>query len=161
MYDIINGGVTDAELVSANMGANPVTGSWRSMQKARRRLVLLAMAAGASGNTPTFTLEQATDGAGAGAKVLPLKKVYVKVAAGKWEKVEGITSQEPVANYDSSAANNGTAVIQIGAIVEARDLDDGFTHVRINTPAVGGTRTGTVFHVVPERDYQGLPGDGE
>lgn len=161
MFDMIQGGVLSAELIAANMGANPITGSWRSMQDSRRRHVLLAMAAGSAGNTPTFTLEQATDGAGAGAKALPLKKVYVKVAGGDWTKVEGITSREPAANYDSSAANNGTAVIQICAVVDSTDLDDGFTHVRINTPAVGGTRTGTVFHAIAERAYQGLPEGGE
>jgi hypothetical protein len=161
-YDLVKGGDIQVGIIPKDIAAAANTGAWASMQSARRLHILVALAAGTSGEHVTLELEQAQNASGTGAKVLQIKKLYYKAAADiaatqKFTEVTTIDRQNGVNSYVSSGAGVATLQMLFVIVVHADDLDlaNGFTHVRFKCADPGTARTGAVLHIADAVAYAG------
>jgi hypothetical protein len=131
-----------AEIVSAFVPVDMQTadnvGDWVNLKNYGRVVVILHKGIGTAGQDPVITLEQAQDNADTGAKALNITTVWSKV--GTQTAIAGFTknTQAAAATYTDavSAEAQGLFVVEVRA--EELDVANGFTHVRLKIPDVGG-----------------------
>lgn len=116
------------------------TGDYVSLKNAQGVAFVLFKGAGTAGDDPDFTVNQATDVAGTGAKALTFTEIFKKqgsalTAVGSWSKVTQSASEVFSADA-TSAEEQALYVIQINA--DELDVDDGFDCVNVSCADVGG-----------------------
>lgn len=142
-----------------------VTGKWLDMTKLKDVDIVVHLESGAAAAI-TLALQQATDGSGTGAKVLPISEVSTLSAVDAdaptssevWNFNEDINRTTPVNSLDCSAAaiDGDNIANEFRAVVRVHqdDMDpDGFTHVRLNSAGVA--RDGSVVYISANRFYKG------
>src|SRR5262249_54879730 len=123
--------------VDLSTGAN--NGVYVSLKNFNRLAVVLFKAAGASGEPPTITVQQARDSSGAGAKALNFTTLWKKEgsavnAVGQWTKVT-----QSAANTYALAAGNTQALVVIEFLGDNLDTSNGFWWVNASVADVGAT----------------------
>jgi hypothetical protein len=118
-------------------------GAWVSLRHAAG-LTLVCVGA----NTETFTLNQATDSAGSGAKALAVLEHYYYSSA----SVGQTAWAESTAPTSTSVVTTTTAQPVAVIHVSANSLDDTFSHVRVAASA-----SGTVFAILHDLNMQRSP----
>jgi hypothetical protein len=140
-----------AGFVPVDMAAGANNGDWISLKDYNHLTILFYKAAGASGEPPTITVQQATDNAGAGAKALNFTEVWTKNNAdvqtvGQFTKVT-----QAAANTYALAAGNTQAIVAIEIDGDMLDVDGGFDHVRATVADVGITaQVGCILYILSQ-----------
>ena len=114
-------------------------GDWVSLKNAKGCLVVVFKGAGTAGDDPSITIEQASDVAGTGAKVLNAitefyKKIGTLTSVGTWTKVTQ-TADELVTVDAVSAEAEGLWAFNVEA--DQLDVDNGFDCIRVRVADVG------------------------
>jgi hypothetical protein len=125
--------------VPSDLAAAAQSGDWVSLKNFHHVAIVIQKAAGAVGEVPTVTVEQAQDVAGTGAKALNFTDVYTKVGAdlqaiGQFTRVE-----QALGNTYAPAAGNTQLLAVIEVNAEDLDVDGGFDCVRARFNDVGTT----------------------
>ena len=137
--------------VDMSVAANP--GVWVSLAQFAKVVFVLQKAAGAVGEPPIFTLTQATDNAGTGAKALNIDTIFAK--NGALASTAQFTKITQVAGPTyTPAAGNVQGVIAVEVRAEELDVANGFGWVRLSIPKVGITaQLGSAFAVMLNPKY--------
>lgn len=141
----------------ASMAGAALNLPWISLKNYAHVAVVLIKAAGAVGEPPTITLQQATAVAGTGAKALSVvNRVDVKSGAdittiGQFTKV----TQAAAATY-VPAAGNTQAIYVIEFDSDLLDLANGFDCFRATIASVGATsQIGALLYILTDSRYSG------
>jgi hypothetical protein len=129
---------------------------WVSLKNYERATVVLIRAAGAAGEAPTITLQQAQAIAGTGAKnLVAVTKVWRKQNATDLPGTWTVITQAAAATFvdTDSAESIGVYAIEINA--EDLDRQGGFDCVTVNIadPGAGTAQTGTLFALLCNPRY--------
>lgn len=109
-------------------------GDWFNMKRYGRALAILFKSAGTAGQDPIFTLRQAQDNAGTGAKALDFTTIYSKLGA----VAEFTKNTQAAANtYTDAASAEAAAIMVVEILAEELDVAGGFTHIQLQIPDVG------------------------
>jgi hypothetical protein len=126
-------------ILPGDMAAGALNGDWVSLKNFNHVEVVFFKAAGAAGEIPTFTFEQATNVAGAGAKALNFTRAVVKDGAD--QTVIGAPTEVTQASgntYAPAAGNTQTiGVVEFDA--QHLDVQNGFDCLRVRVNDVGVT----------------------
>lgn len=141
-----NGGGLSIALAPVDLSAAAVNSLWASVRNVNKALFLIAfLKAGTAGDNVTIALQQATDAAGTGAKVLNIKEVFFKKGATTFATApntndkfnrspstptnrETAISTYPTATDRVAATNDFMAAIRI--CPADLDMANGFSYVR-------------------------------
>lgn len=141
----------------SDFAAAAVTGDWINLKNFAHAVLVLIKGAGASGEPPTITLQQAKTVAGGSAKALTVvTRVDAKSNAdittiGQFTKV----TQAAAATY-VPAAGNTEAVYVIEFDADQLDINNGFCCVQASIADVGSTaQIGSLFWILCESRYAG------
>lgn len=112
-------------------GAN--TGDWVSLEKFGGCACVVFKAAGTAGDDPTFTIQQASDNAGTGAKALTFTRIDSKENA----DITGVgtfttTTQTASEDYTNATLAEAEAIIVIDIQADMLDTANGFTHINLS-----------------------------
>ncbi|MES2210966.1 MAG: hypothetical protein V4515_12410 [Chloroflexota bacterium] len=142
--------------VPSDLAAAAQSGDWVSLKNYDHVAIVLSKAAGAVGEIPTITVQQAQDVAGTGAKGLNFTRIDVKngadlFAIGQFTKV----TQAAASTYAIAAGNT-----QVLYVIEfdAQELDkaNGFDCIRATFNDVGVTaQLGAVIYILSGARYAG------
>lgn len=140
--------------VDMQTGAND--GDWVQLKDFRRCVALLFKGIGTAGQDPVFTLQQATDAAGTGAKALTFTTVYSKVGTQTGIANFTETTQTAANTYTDAASAEAQAIIGVEINAADLDVDGGFTHVQLSIPDTGGNaQLGCGFYLMLDPRYAG------
>jgi hypothetical protein len=123
--------------VDASVAAN--NGDWISLKGYAHATFVVFKGAGASGEPPVLTLQQATDVAGTGVKALAFEKILAKSAADITTVGQFTEVTQTAAGTYTPAAGNVQAMYVIEVEATTLDLANSFDCVRLNVPDVGST----------------------
>ena len=129
--------------VNLATGAN--AGDWINAANYMRTALVVVAAVGTAGSDLTVNLMQAKDNTGTDAKALDFTRIDIKqgvslAAVGEFTRVDQAASNSYV-NTD-----NGESELVYVLDVQAADLDidNDFTHLTVDIPAVGAAKIGSV-----------------
>lgn len=150
----------NANIVSAfvpvNMAGAANNGDWVNLSKFGRLVAVLFKGAGTAGEDPIFTLRQATDAAGSGAKALNFTEVWEKVGAQTGIANFTRVQQTAASTYVNAASAEAEGVFAVEIRAEDLDVEGGFTHVQLQVPDVGaGAQNGCGFYVMLDPRHAG------
>ncbi len=136
------------------------TGDWLK-PNGHHFMIVAYKGIGTAGDDPTFTVQQASDNAGTGAKALNFTVIWIKVsttsvqaAAGNWTKV----TQSAGNTYLNTDMAESAGWIVIPFDTSDMDVDGGFKYVNCTVADVGGNaQLGNVFLVSGELRFGGAP----
>lgn len=141
-------------IVPANLATAANNGDWVSMANYRRCLVVLFKGAGGATENPVFTLQQATDNAGTGAKALNFTDYYTKIGTltgvGQFTRVT-----QTAAGSATPASATSEAIIVAEVTASMLDVSNGFTWIQLSIPDVGATsQIGAGLYILFDGRYQ-------
>ena len=131
-------------------------GDWVSMKDYNRCVAVLFKGIGTAGQDPVFTLKQATDAAGTASKALTFTSIYSKVGTQTGIANFTRTTQAAAATYTDAVSAEAQAIIAVEIDAASLDVDNGFTHVQLSIPDVGGNaQLGCAFYIMLDPRHQG------
>ena len=145
-------------VVPVNLATGANDGDWVSLKNFNHLVVIVHKGAGANGEPPTLTMEQAKDVSGTSAKALTFTKANVKngadlTAIGQFTEV----TQAAAGTY-ALAAGDTQAVIVVEFDAQDLDVANGFDCVRARIADVGSTsQIGMILYLLSEPRYAGKP----
>lgn len=148
-----------AGIVPVDLSAAANDGDWVNAQAAEAVTVLFFAAAGTAGQDPVFTLQQAQDNAGTGAKDLNFTKISHK--AGTLTAVPNWTEVEQTAANTYTNATHAEVQKIYAVTIQTREMDasGGFNHLRVQIPDVGAAaQLGCALYLLHQK-YVEAPGD--
>lgn len=147
-----------AGFVPIDLAAAAQAGDWVSLKNFRHLAIVIVKAAGAVGEIPTVTVEQAQAVAGTGAKALNFTDVYVKNGADLQTIGEFTKVTQASGNTYAPAAGNTQLLAVIEFNAEDLDVDGGFDCVRARFNDVGATaQLGALLYVLGVPRYAPPP----
>jgi hypothetical protein len=149
-----------AAFVPVDMAAQANDGDWISLKNYGRVAIVLFKAAGTAGQDPIFTLRQAQDVAGTGAKALKFDRIDTKV--GNLNAVGTFTKKTQVAadTYVDDTSAEAQAIMVVDIKAEDLDLANGFDCVQLQIPDVGAAaQLGCGLYLLHEPRYGKSPLD--
>lgn len=128
-----------AGFVPSDLAAAAQAGDWVNLSEYQGCAIVLLKAAGAVGEIPTITVQQATDVTGTGAKALNFTRIDVKNGADLFAIGQFTKVTQAAANTYAIAAGNTQVLYVID--IDARDLDlaNRFNCIRASFNDVGAT----------------------
>lgn len=149
-----------AAFVPVDMSTAANNGDWVSLKNYGRVAIVLFKAAGTAGDDPVFTLRQAQDVGGAGAKELNFTRIDTKVgtltSVGTFTKV----TQAAGNTYVDAVSAEAQAIMVVDIKAEDLDLANGFDCVQLQIPDVGtNAQLGCAFYLLHEPRYGKTPLD--
>lgn len=138
--------------VPVNLATAANDGDYISLKNYKHVAVIFIKAAGASGEDPTLTIQQATAVAGTGAKALNFTTIYVKQgsdlqAIGTFTK----TTQTAANTYTEATAGEEQAIWVVEFDADELDVDGGFDCINASIADVGDTsQIGTIIYLLSE-----------
>lgn len=145
----------EAAIVPIDLAGQANDGDWVSLEGYERCVVVFVADAGAAGEDPVFTLRQASDNAGTGAKALNFTTIYEKVGT-----LTGVTAFTRVAQaaantYTNAASGEAQNIIAVEVKADELDVDNGFTHLQLQIPDTGATagKLGCALYIMLEPRY--------
>jgi LysM repeat protein len=130
-----------AIMVPTNLAAGAVAGNWLSLENANHVEFIINKAAGATGEAPTFTFVQATDGSGTGSKALNIPGgKYTRKTGADVDAVALPTLVEAAAgNTIVLAAGDTEEVVVVEFDAQNLDINNGFRFIGITIADPGTT----------------------
>lgn len=145
-----------AAFVPVDMQAAANNGDWVSMKPYGRCVAVLFKAAGTAGEDPVFTLKQATDASGTGAKALNFTTIYSKVGTQTGIANFTRTTQAAANTYTDTVSAEAQAIIGVEIDGSDLDVDNGFTHVQLSIPDTGtNAQLGCGFYLMLDPRHEG------
>lgn len=143
-----------AGFVPVDMAAGANNGVWVSLKNHRHLAIVFFKAAGAVGEAPTVTVQQASDVAGTGAKALNFTRVDKKDNANVLTVGQFTKTTQASANTHALAAGNTQAIVLIEFNAEDLDAEGGFDCVRATVADVGTTaQVGALLYILTGPRY--------
>lgn len=139
-----------------DMSAAANNGDWVSLKNYDRCTILLIKAAGTAGDDPVFTLRQAQDVAGTGAKALNFTRIDSKVGVQTGIGLFTTTAQAAANTYTDLVSAEAQAIIAVE--VQAADLDvqNGFDCLQLQIPDIGANaQLGCGLYILRNPRYAG------
>lgn len=158
MARMIDGLNIAAGFVPVNMATAANNGDWVQLKDYESLLIVLFKGAGASGEPPTLTVQQATAAAGTGAKALNFTRIYTKNNAdvttiGQWTETIAAAG-----NTYALAAGDTQAIVAIEIKGDDLDVTNGFCFVQGSVADVGATsQIGGVLYILGKPRYGAAP----
>lgn len=144
--------------VPVNMATAANTGDWVSMKNFKHVAIVLVKGAGANGEPPTITVQQAKDASGGSAKALNFTDVYVKSNADITTVDKFTKTTQASGNTYAPAAGDTQMVAVIEFDAQDLDTENGFSFVQASIADVGSTsQIGTILYVLGAGRYVGEP----
>ncbi len=142
--------------VPSDLAAAAQSGDWVSLKNYDHVAVIVSKAAGAVGEIPTLTIQQAQDVAGTGAKAINFTRIDVKNGADLFAIGQFTKVTQAAGNTYAPAAGN----TQLLAVVEFEgfelDKANGFDCIRATFADVGVTaQLASVLYLLGEARYAG------
>lgn len=159
MKSLIEQGQVVAGFVPVNLATAANNGDYVSLKHYGHVAIVLFKAAGAAGEDPTLTIQQATAVAGTGAKALNFTTIHVKqgadlAAIGTFTKV----TQAAANTYTDTDSAEAQAIWIVEFDVEDLDVAGGFDCVQAAVGDVGTTaQVGAVLYILTEPRYTPPP----
>lgn len=145
-----------AAIIPVDLGAAANDGDWFSMKNFRKALAVLFKAAGTAGQDPVFTLRQATDNTGSGAKALTFTTIYKKVGTQTGIAAFTKVTQAAANTYTDDVSAEAQAIMAVEILAEELDVANGFTHIQLQIPDIGAAaQIGCGFYIGLEPNYAG------
>lgn len=145
----------EAAIVPIDLAGQANDGDWVSLENYETCVVVFVADAGAAGEDPVFTLRQASDNAGTGAKALNFTTIYEKV--GTLASVTAFTrvAQTAANTYTNAASGEAQNVICVEVKADELDVDNGFSHIQLQIPDTGATagKLGCALYIMLEPRY--------
>jgi hypothetical protein len=139
----------EAAIVPVDLQTADNTGDWVNLALFQSVIILFIKGAGTAGQDPVFTLNQAQDVSGTGAKALPFTTIYSKV--GTLDSVAQFTrvTQAAAGTYTDAVSAEAQAIMAVEVAAEDLDINNGFTCVQLVIPDVGGNaQIGTAVYLM-------------
>ena len=140
-------------------GNATLNGPWTSLERwDAATAIVLATGGGTAGQDPEFSLQQATDSAGTGARAL---------TAAHWYRAEASTAAtltDELADIGEGTAEiEGEDFAMLRGEISAEDLDDGHTHIRLRAArgGQGGTKIVSAILLLSRPRYPDRIDDGK
>jgi len=139
-----------------NMATGANDGDWINLAMYGRVVCVLFKGIGTAGQDPVFTLKQATDIAGAGAKALNFTTIYAKVGTLTGVATFTRITQAEAATYTDAVSAEAAAIFAVEIAAEDLDVNNGFTCIQMSVPSVGaGAQLGCGFYIMLSPRYVG------
>lgn len=149
-HDIVAG------IIPVDLSTAANNGDWVNLKDYGRVVAVLLKAAGTAGDDPVFTLRQASDNAGTGAKALNFTTIYEKVGTQTATADWTVVTQTAANTYTNAASAEAQAIMAVEIRAELLDVANSFTHVQIQIPDVGtNAQLGTAFYLMLDPIYGG------
>jgi hypothetical protein len=140
-----------AAIIPVDMAAAANNGDWVSLKNYGRVAVILFKAAGTANDDPVFTLRQAQDVAGTGAKALNFTRMDSKVGVQTGIGQFTTTTQAAANTYTDLVSAEAQAVMVVDIKAEDLDTDNGFDCVQLQIPDVGANaQLGCALYILHE-----------
>lgn len=137
--------------VPVDMQTAANNGDWVNLQNFGRCVAVLYKAAGTAGDDPVFTLKQATDNAGTGAKALNFTTIWSKVGTLTGINTFTKNTQAAANTYTDAVSAEAQAIFAVDILAEELDADNGFCYVQLSVPDTGGNaQLGCGFYLMLE-----------
>lgn len=132
-------GTIESCFIPIDLAGQANDGDWLALKNYRRALIVLFKEAGAAGEDPVFTLRQAQDASGTGAKALNFTTIYEKVgtltSVTAWTRVV-----QALANtYTNAASAEAAALMAVEIEASMLDVNNGFEFFQLQIPDTGAT----------------------
>lgn len=145
-----------AGFVPVDMAVAANNGDWVSLANFQRCAIVFYKAAGAVGEAPTITVQQATDNAGTGAKALNFTRIVSKNNADVQTVGAWTVTDQAAANTYALAAGNTQAIVVIEITAAMLDVTGGFDFLRATVADVGVTaQLGALLYLLFDGRYSG------
>lgn len=156
MSKFLEGNQIVAAIIPVDMSAAANDGDWFNMKNFRRALAVLFKGIGTAGQDPVFTLRQAQDATGTGAKALNFTEIWSKVGTqtgiGQFTK----TTQAAANTFTDAVSAEAQAIMAVEILAEQLDVANGFTHIQLQVPDVGAAaQIGCGFYIGLDPAYAG------
>lgn len=143
-------------IVPVDLQAAANNGDWVSLKNYGRCAIVLFKAAGTAGDDPVFTLRQATDVSGTGAKELTFTRIDSKVgtqtAVGTFTKA----TQAAANTYTDAVSAEAQAIMVVDIKAEDLDVANDFDCIQLQIPDVGSNaQLGCALYLLHEPRYGG------
>lgn len=142
--------------VPVNMATADNNGDYVSLKLYKHVVVVFIKDAGASGEDPTLTIQQATTVAGGGpAKALTFTTIYTKEGTDLQAIGTFTTNTQTAANtYTSATSGEAQAIWVVEFDADELDVDNGFDCIRATVADIGTTsQLGTILYILTEPRY--------
>ena len=140
-----------AAIIPVDLQSAANNGDWVSLKGYGRVAAILYMAAGTAGDDPVFTLRQATDVSGTGAKALNFTRIDSKVGTQTGIGQFTTTTQAAANTYTDAVSAEAQAIMVVDIKAEDLDIDNGFDCVQLQIPDVGSNaQLGCALYVLHE-----------
>ncbi|WP_289296237.1 hypothetical protein [uncultured Reyranella sp.] len=140
-----------AAIIPVDLQSAANNGDWVSLKGYGRVAAILYKAAGTAGDDPVFTLRQATDVSGTGAKALNFTRIDSKVGTQTGIGQFTTTTQAAANTYTDAVSAEAQAIMVVDIKAEDLDIDNGFDCVQLQIPDVGSNaQLGCALYVLHE-----------
>ena len=158
MRRFLEGNQIIAAFVPVDMSGAANNGDWVQLSKYRRLVAVLFKKAGTAGDDPVFTLKQASDNAGTGAKALNFTTLFAKVGTQASTAQFTKVTQAAANTYTDATSAEAEAIIAVEVQAADLDVENGFGWVQLSVPDVGANaQLGCGFYLLLEPTYEVEP----
>ena len=145
----------EAAFVPVDMQTAANNGDWVNLSLYDKCLCVLFKAAGTAGDNPIFTLKQASDAAGTGAKALNFTAAYQKIATDVTTVAQFTRATQAAASTYTPTSAATQAIIAVEVRASDLDMANGFQFVQLSIPDTGvNAQLGCGFYVLFGSRYQ-------
>lgn len=139
-------------IVPVDLAGGANNGDWVNLKYFGRCIAVLFKKAGTGGENPVFTLRQAQDAAGTGAKALAFDTIFSKVGLQTGIAAFTKTQQAEAGTYTDAGSGVAEAIIAVEIVPSDLDVEGNFTHVQLQIPDTGATigALGCAFYILLE-----------
>lgn len=140
-----------AAIIPVDLQAAANNGDWVSLKGYGRVAAILFKAAGTAGDDPVFTLRQAQDVSGTGAKALNFTRIDTKVGTQTGIGQFTTNTQAAANTYVDLVSAEAQAIMVVDIKAEDLDADNGFDCVQLQIPDVGSNaQLGCALYILHE-----------
>ncbi|MCR9295572.1 MAG: hypothetical protein NXI32_22880 [bacterium] len=151
--------------IPVDLSAAAVNGRWFNTKDVEGVNAIVVAAVGTAGDDPVISFEQAKDASGTGAKALTVQKIDYKIgstaidaADDVWQNVASVNLENKVSSFDTDSINGAENELVVAIFIRDTDLDinNDFTHIRVNVADVGtNAQLGGIFYLPSGQAYKG------
>lgn len=156
-----------AAITPSDLSSAALSGPYASLKHCEALTIIIIKSIGTAGDDPVITLTQAQDAAGTGAKALNITSLKhqtgadITTSTSFTDGLDGsgnvIDRQYPVSSYDTDGIAGAESEQLILIRVHEDDLDEGFTHVKLNIADVGtNAQLGAAIYIASGLAHSGI-----
>lgn len=153
--------VEEAQIVMAIVPVDSQTaannGDWVSLKGYERCTIVLIKAAGIAGDDPVFTVRQAQDVSGTGAKALNFTRIDAKVGVQTGIGTFTTVTQAAANTYTDTVSAEAQAIMVVEFKAEDLDVNNNFDCIQLQIPdtGAGGAQLITALYILRGAKFGG------